>query len=389
MKTERIEAATHFINEYLPQHAEAWDRDETTPEEALVKMADAGMFGYIVPEEFGGSYSDTLLPLGELCESLATQSPAVQSQITVHSMVCYSVVRWGSKALKEKYLARLASGELRGAFALSEELAGSDPSGMETVLEEEDGTLTLNGTKKWTTYGTTGGVFLVFARYRKEGKDSGFTALLLDREHEGFNVTPLPGMQGFKASNTAELSFDNCVIDRSQVVGMPGFGLNAVVPSCLSVGRFCVAWGSIGMMKYAVRSSLNYTSSRKQGGKVIKQHQLVSRLLTDMITQYKAARSMAVELAHTYSQAPARFMPDSFLVKYFATRDLSRYMSDAIQVQGAKGLHNYRMQQMLLDAKVMEIIEGSTQIQQQTIPELYEKALLKEWEVKRPETIMN
>jgi alkylation response protein AidB-like acyl-CoA dehydrogenase len=299
---------------------------------------------------------------GLLNEELGRACSSVRSLVTVHSMACHAVLRWGSRAQKERWLPRLASGSALGAFALSEPDVGSDAGAVGTTAVADGDSYVLTGRKKWTTYGQLADLFLVFAR--TEGKP---VAFLVERGAPGLDVRPLHGITGTRAAMLAELAFDGCRVPAESRVAGPGFGM-AVAMSALEVGRYSVACGCAGLLRACLDASLAYAAERVQYGVPIGEHQLVQRMLANMAADWRAAHWLCLRAGWLRDAGDPAAGPETFVAKYFASTAATRAALDAVQIHGANGVsEEYPVERFLRDSRVMEIIEGSTQIQQVAI----------------------
>lgn len=349
-----------WVDREVAPFAGAWDREGRTPRSVVDGMAAEGYLGAVVPAEFGGTGMDAVT-FGLLNEELGRGCSSIRSLLTVHSMACHSVVRWGSRAQKEAWLPRMARGELIGAFGLSEPNVGSDAGAIETTARLDGDAYVLEGKKKWTTYGQIAGVLLCFAK--AEGKP---LALLVDLHAPGVTVAPLE-VAGTRASMLAEITFDGVRVPKENRLAGPGFGL-AVALSVLELGRYSVAFGSAGIVRACLDASAAYAATRVQGGSVIAQHQLVQAQLAEMATDYRAARLLCLHAGWLRDQGDAHAGREVFHAKYFASLAATRAALAAVQIHGANGLTDaYPVERYLRDSRVMEIIEGSTQIQQVTL----------------------
>jgi alkylation response protein AidB-like acyl-CoA dehydrogenase len=350
-----------FVDREVVPFAGEWDRAASTPREVIRKVAAEGYLGALVPREQGGMGLDTV-SFGILNEELGRGCSSIRSLLTVHSMCTYAVLRWGTREQKERWLPLLARGEKIGAFGLSEPNVGSDASAVETVAVADGDHYVLHGTKKWTTYGQAADVYLVFAK--TEGKP---VAFLVERDTPGFTVNPLAGITGTRASMLAELRFEGCRVPRANRIAGPGFGLGVAL-SVLEVGRFSVASGSVGIVRACLDASLAYANERVQFGKPIREHQLVQQMISNMATEWRAARLLCQRAGWLRDQGDPSATSEIFVAKYFASLAATRAALDAVQIHGANGCtEDYPVERYLRDSRVMEIIEGSTQIQQVTI----------------------
>ena len=354
-----------FTETEIAPFANAWDREGRLPRSVISAMAEAGYLGALVPVEYGGGAS-SLVDFGLLNEAIGVGCSSVRSVLTVHSMVCQAITRWGSPVQREHWLPRLARGQWVGAFALTEPEAGSNAAQIAATARLDGEHYVLDGTKKWITYGQAADVFLVFAG--KEGRPSAF---VVERDTPGLSVQPLEDMLGTRASLLAELRFDGCRVPRDALLGRPEFGLAAVASAALDYGRYSVAWGSVGLAQACLESSLRYARERRQFGVPLSDHQLIQRLITNMATTVSAARLLCLQAGELKEAGHSDSVAAVWMAKYFASTGAFQAAADTVQIQGANGCDPAGSAQRLLrDAKVMEIIEGSTQIQQMMIARL-------------------
>jgi len=353
----------NFVRERIIPYADLWDREEKISMEIIDQLRGKGYLGAPLPSESGGGGLEPI-SYGLLTEEIARGCSSVRSLLTVHDMVSMAILRWGSRDLKAKIGSAVAMAEMLCALALSEPDVGSDASGVETEAKLEGDHYVLNGRKKWITFGQIADLFLVLARC--EGK---LTAFTVPATAPGFVRHPLKGIVGTRASMLAELEFRDCRIPSYYLTGRMGFGLSHVISHALDNGRYSVAWGSVGIAQAALDSCLDYTSSRKQFGAALRDHQLVQRKLTNMIAQTRAARLLCYRAGYLRQTGDPCASSETLVAKYFSSQVAVRAANDAVQLHGANGLtEQYPVARYLRDAKVTEIIEGSTQIQQMTIP---------------------
>lgn len=360
-----------FVAEHIAPHAGEWARADGFPRSLVGELRTAGLLGAPLPTEVGGGGLDPIA-YGLLTEEIGRGCSSVRSLLTVHDMCTQAVLRWGSKALREELVPAMASGRLLTALAQSEPEIGSDAASVRTRAERidrnggaKDGDLLLTGTKRWITCGRIADLFLVIARL-----DDAPVALLVDADSPGITREPISDVVGTAAAHLAEIVFDGCRVPAERLVGRPGFGFTAVASTALDHGRYSVAWGSVGIAQACLDLAREHTGSREQFGKPLRDHQLVRRMLTEMIADVRAARLLCYRAGWMRQNGSPSAMGETQVAKYFASRAAVAAANATIQLQGALGLsHASPAVRYLHDAKVTEIIEGSTQIQQITIPD--------------------
>lgn len=341
----------------IAPHAGRWDREGRIPRELITRMARAGYLGALVPADLGGSAMD-MVTFGLLNEEIGRGCSSVRSLLTVHGMVQYAIQRWGNDAQKKRWLPRLAAGEIIGTFGLTEPAAGSDAASIGTSATRGEGSYTLDGTKVWNTFGQIADVVLVFAQ------DGGrICAFLVESDRPGFRAEPATDILGTRASMVATLSLNSCVIPTENRVGGVGFGLSAVATAALDIGRYSVACGCLGIAQACLDASIAYASGRIQYGTLLKDHQLIRKMITEMTVNVAAARGLCYRAGYLKQTGDPRTVVETLTAKYFASRIAAQAASDAVQIHGANGCGpDYPVERYYRDCKIMEIIEGSTQI---------------------------
>lgn len=346
-----------FVDAEIFPHADQFDRQESIPSTLVEKIGKEGYLGLNLPVQHGGAGKDTIT-LGLLHEEVGRACSSVRSLLTVHGMVAQSVLRWGSGLLKERWLRRLSRGEVIGAYGLTEPNVGSDAQSVETQAERVRDLYVLNGRKKWISFGQIADVFLIFVRC--QGKPSAF---LVERETPGVSIKPISGMLGTRAAMLAEVYLKDCRIPQDNLIGREGFGFTHVLPATLDFGRYSVACGCVGIAQACLDACVRYTAERKQFGSYLKDHQLIRQMITDMVANIKAARLLCYQAGYYKDAGDPRTLTETLIAKYFASTMATRVASNAVQIHGAYGCSSESsVQRYLRDAKVMEIIEGSTQI---------------------------
>lgn len=351
-----------FVEREVLPRAEAYDEAGEFPPDLARAMAAGGFLGALAPAEHGGLGLD-MTAFGLQNEEFGRGCASARSLITVHSMVLVSVLRWGTRAQKTQWLPRLAAGETLAAFALSEPDSGSDANSLRTEAVPHGGAFVLSGCKRWITFGKVAGLFLLFAKV--EGKT---TAFLVERGTPGLTVAPIEPLGGCRASMLAELRLDGCEVPAASLLGKPGLGWTYVANHALDNGRFSVAWGCVGLAQACLEATLDYAGRRRQFDAPLNDHPLIQALLTDMAAEVEAARLLCAKAAHLQARSDPGALLATSLAKYFAARAAVHVSGEAVQAHGANGFtRRYPVHRHWRDAKVMEVIEGSRQIQQMVI----------------------
>jgi len=355
-----------FVARHVAPCAEQWDRDQRIPESVLAIMAQCGYLGCSLPKDVGGKGWD-VVTFGLLNEAFGRGSAALTGVLTVQAMVSMAILKWGTSQQKRAWLPPLAEGEIIGAFALTEPDAGSDLHFHDTPFTESSDGLILNGAKKWISCGQFAAMYLVFGTL---GKNS--VACIVPRESRGLRVEPIAELLGFRAAGLAELHFDDVFVPASNVVGKPGFALSHVAPVGLHYGRISTACSALGLLRGCFEESVAHASRRKIGDITVGDLGMIRSLIARMGTDLEAGRL----LCHSACRAEDEHVPDVFertlVAKYFTSRAAVRAASDAVQIQGAAGCHgSSAVSRYYRDAKIMEIIEGTTQIHEDILGKMF------------------
>ena len=354
-----------FADRYVVPNAGVFDRNEALDRDLVRRMATAGFLGSHLPTRYGGRHLD-MISYGLLHQELGRGCSSTRSLLTVHDMVGEAILRLGGTQLQETWLPRLTAGEQLGAFALTEPTAGSDAGSIQTTATQDGADYVINGTKKWISFAQLADVFLVVARIGSGGPIGGF---LVPADSPGLTITPITGMLGLRASMLGELSLNDCRIPAASRVGPAAMPSGLVVATALQLGRYSVAWGCVGIGEASVETSFQYSAEREQFGVPIEKHQLIRRMLTDMLADTRAARLLCCEAGYLAQQRSPGVVESTLIAKYFSSRMATRVTADAVQIHGASGASSEQpVERYFRDARMMEIIEGSTEIQQITIP---------------------
>jgi glutaryl-CoA dehydrogenase (non-decarboxylating) len=364
----RHEEFQTFVARHVEPFAWEWDRDQRIPDSVISGLARCGYLGCSVPQQYGGQGWD-IVTFGLLNEALGRGSSALTGVLTVQTMVAMALLKWGTDAQRRQWLPPLAKGEIVGAFALTEPAAGSALESLTTefVQRSSSDVLILNGRKKWISCGQFAAVFLVFGTLGQRS-----VACLVPRDAPGVRVEPLDDLMGFRAAGLAELHFDDVEVPSTNIVGKPGFALSHVAPVGLHYGRISTACSALGLLRGCFEESIAYAASRRIGDKTVGDIGMIRSLIARMGTELEAARV----LCHNACRAEDDHLPEAFektlIAKYFTSKAVVNAASDAVQIKGASGCHaSSPVSRYYRDAKIMEIIEGTTQIHEDLLGKLF------------------
>ena len=354
-----------FAAERLTPNAARWDRDCTFPSDALKEMAAMGLFGVTIPEQWGGAGLD-YVSLALTLEEIAAGDGATSTIASVQTLVCNIFNGYASDAQKSAFLEPLAQGRLLGCFCLTEPHTGSDASAITTRAERHGDHYVLNGVKQFITSGKNAGVAVVFAVTDKAAGKKGISAIIVPTDTAGYVVTRIEDKLGQHASDTAQITFENCRVPVANLLGAEGAGYRIAL-SNLEGGRICIAAQSVGMARAAFEAALRYAHERSTFGKPIIEHQAVNFRLADMATQIEAARQLVWHAA-TLRDAGRPCLKEASMAKLFASEVVEKVCSDAIQIHGGYGyLADFPVERIYRDARVCQIYEGASDIQRMVI----------------------
>ena len=358
--------ARQFAQKELAPNAAAWDRDGTYPDDQVSKMGALGLLGMLVPEEWGGSGSDNISYYLAM-EEISAGCGAVGTIMSVqNSTVNMPVLNYGTAAQKENILTKLASGEMRAAFCLTEPHTGSDASSIRTRAVMDGDHWVLNGTKQFITSGATADIALVFAVTDPDAGKRGISAFLVPTTSLGYRVASHENKLGQKASDTCQIVFENVEVPTDMMLGQPGEGYKIAL-SNLEGGRIGIGAQAVGMAQAAYEAALAYAHERETFGKPIFEHQAVAFRLADMATQIHAARLMVMDAAGRYDRGEP-CLREASMTKLFASEMAEKVCSDAIQTFGGYGYTaDFPVERIYRDVRVCQIYEGTSDIQRLVI----------------------
>ena len=346
----------------------AAERDQTKeyPADNLKKMGELGLLGMMVPPEYGGEGSDTISYVVALSE-IAYACAATAVVMSVHNtIVCESILRYGSEAQKKKYLRRLASGKKIGAFALTEPHAGSDPVSQNTTAVRDGDTYVINGTKRFITTGKHSGLVIVTAKTDETLRHRGISAFIVEKKTPGFTVGPEENKMGLCASDTTDLMFDDCRVPAENRLGNEGDGFK-IAMTALDGGRIGIAAQSVGVAQAALDAAVKYAKQREQFGRKISKFQGLRWAIADMATEIEAARQL-MYMAADMKDRGKPFTAQASMAKLFASEMVNRVTGRALQMHGGYGfIKDYPVERYYRDARVFTIYEGTSEIQRMVI----------------------
>ena len=360
------DAVRAFAQGELAPNAARWDRDAHFPRTELHALGALGAFGMVVPEQWGGAAMD-YLSLAVALEEIAAGDGATSTIVSVqNSVVCGPINAFGNDAQKEKYLKPLARGEWLGCFCLTEPHVGSDAGAIATRAERHGDRFVLNGVKQFITTGKHADVAVVFAVTDKAAGKKGISAFIVDTRTKGYVVARIEDKLGQRASDTAQIVFEDCAVPAANLLGMEGNGYRIAL-SNLEAGRIGIAAQAVGMARAALDAALAYARERHSFGKPIVEHQAVNFRLADMAVQIEAARQLVWHAA-ALRDAGQPCLKEASMAKLFASEMAERVCSDAIQIHGGYGyVSDFPVERIYRDVRVCQIYEGTSDIQRLVI----------------------
>ncbi len=369
-RTEQQEMIAQMVHDFAEKEVRPyfskWDAEEFFPVETLKKAGGLGLLGILVPETYGGSgmgyfeYMSALDELGQVCGGFGLSVAAHNSLCTGH------ILAFGDEAQKKKYLPKLATGEYIGAWGLTEPNTGSDAMRMQCTAEDKGDHFLVNGMKTWITHGLSGDVAVVLIRTGELLDSNGITAFIVEKGMKGFTANKIDKKMGVRASETAELYFDNVAIPKENVLGKVGEGFKQAM-KILDGGRISIAALSLGIAKGATKSALAYAKQREQFGKPISSFQAIGFKLADMHTRCEAAELLTSQAAYLKNNGMPVTLKSSY-AKLYASEACVYCANEAIQIMGGNGYTmEYPAEKFLRDSKLMTLGEGTSEIQKLVI----------------------
>ena len=356
------DAARDFAQNVLKPGVIDRDREQRFPTEEVKQLGELGFLGMMVDPKYGGSGMDTVsyvLAMEEISKVDASTSVVMSVN---NSLVCWGLEAFGTEEQKQKYLKPLASGEIIGAFCLSEPEAGSDATSQRTTAIDKGDHYLLNGTKNWITNGGTASVYLVMAQTDAEKGHRGINCLIVEKGMDGFVVGAKEDKLGIRGSDTHTLMFNDVKVPKENRIGDDGFGFKFAMKT-LSGGRIGIASQALGIASGAYELALAYSKERSAFGKVISEHQAIQFKLADMATRIEAARLLCLKAAQD-KDSKRNYDLSSSMAKVFASEAAMDISVEAVQVHGGYGfVKEYHVERLMRDAKITQIYEGTSEVQ--------------------------
>ena len=355
-------SARDFAEKYIRPHIMEWDEAQIFPVELFKKAGDIGFMGVFVPEEYGGSglgYHEYIA----IIEEISKVDPSIGLSVAAHNSLCTGhILYFGNEEQKQKWLPKLASAEWIGAWGLTEHSTGSDAGGMNTTAKKDGDHYIINGTKNFITHGISGDIAVVMVRTGEKGDSRGMSAFVIEKGTPGFTSGKKEDKLGMRASETAELIFDNCRVHKDNMLGAEGEGFVQAL-KVLDGGRISIGALSLGTAKGAFEASVKYSKEREQFGKPISSFQGISFKLADMATEIEASELLLHKAAFLKNKGE-RMTKLGAMSKMYASEVCVKVANEAVQIHGGYGYtKTYPVEKFYRDAKLCTIGEGTTEIQ--------------------------
>lgn len=358
-----VDEAREFADQEIRPFAGEFEANEAVPRELIDKMGQRGYLAASFPKEWGGLGLDPVY-YGLFTEEIGKACASTRGLLTVHtSLVGEALLRWGNEDQKKKWVLPMARGEKIACFGLTEPEVGTDAKSVKTSYKKDGNKFIINGAKKWITFGNLADLFLVITTGEK-----GITAFMLEREMEGLKTTPIKGLLAGRAAHIAEIEFDNVAVPEENAVGRVGSGFIYIVNTSLDHGRYSIAWAGVATAQEALEAMVTYSRQRSQFGKKLYHHQLIQGIIGDAVTKVHAGRALCLRAGELRKVNDSAAVNETTIAKYYTSKIAMEVAMDAVQVHGGNGCYNkYPVERLFREAKILEIIEGTSQVQQEII----------------------
>ncbi|MCL5029883.1 MAG: acyl-CoA dehydrogenase family protein [Bacteroidetes bacterium] len=343
-----------------------YDESQKFPMEIMKKLVALGFLGIVIPEEYGGSGLG-YIEFAIIIEELAKVDPSIALSVAAHNGLCTNhIFKFGNEDQRRKYIPDLASGEKIGAWGLTESSSGSDAAGLKSIAEKKDGYYILNGSKTFTTHGTVGETAVVMAITDKAKSKKGISAFILEKGMDGFTAGKKENKLGMRASDTTQLTFDNCKVPAENLIGAEGEGFIQAL-QILEGGRISIAALSVGLAQGALNAVLKYSNERQQFGKKLNEFQAIQFKIAEMQTNIEAARLLTYRAAIMKDKGIPN-QKEAAMAKLFASEIAEKAANEAVQIFGGYGfIKDYPVEKFYRDVKLLTIGEGTSEIQRMVI----------------------
>ncbi len=355
-----------FAKKHIRPYMMDWDEKQTFPEELFHKLGEMGYMGVLVPEKYGGSGMDYHEYI-TVIEEISKVDSSVGLSLAAHNSLCTNhILEFGSEEQKQKWLPKLAHGEWIGAWGLTEHNTGSDAGGMSTTAKKDGDHYILNGAKNFITHGISGDIAVVVVRTGEKGDSRGMTSFVIEKGTPGFSSGKKEDKMGMRASETAELIFDNCRVHKDNILGEVGEGFIQAL-KVLDGGRISIGALALGISKGAYEAALKYSKEREQFGRPISDFQAIGFKLADMLTEIEASE-LLLHKAASMKNKGEKIVTISAMAKMYASEVSVRVANEALQIHGGYGYtKDFPVEKFYRDAKLCTIGEGTTEIQKLVI----------------------
>lgn len=358
-----VDEAAEFAAEEVRPFAGEFETKAAIPRELFKKMAAKGYLTAPLPREYGGLGLDPLY-YGLFTEAIGKACASTRAILTVHSsLVAETMLRWATDEQKQKWLPMLSSGEKIGCFGLTEPDVGTDAKSVQTSCVKKGNAYIINGSKKWITLSGIADFIVVITRGEK-----GNSAFIVDTASEGVTISPIQGLLAGRAAYISQIDFKDVEVPAENLLGKEGSGFTYIVNTALDNGRYSIAWGGLALAQEALDAMVAYARKRKQFGQKLHTFQLIQGIIGDAVTKTHAGRALCRRAGEMRKGKHPNAVIESTIAKYYTSRIAMEITTDAVQVHGGNGCYNqYPVERLFREAKILEIIEGTSQVQQEII----------------------
>ncbi len=353
-----VNGAEAFAKETLAPRAAENDVTGVFPQDVLIEMGERGYLGPTLPETYGGLGLDPI-GYGLLVEAIEKGDCAASRLLTVHvALSSEAILKYGTEEQKERWLPGMAKGETLCAFGLTEPEHGSDAGAIETTYVQNGDTYVLNGRKKWISFSGLADLVLIAAR-----NENAVSVFVVERDTPGMEFIPLQGLMAGRACHICEIALNNVVVKKENLLGPEGQGFAYVISTALTHGRYSIAWSGVGLAQASLNAMVAYAKQRKQFGEKLLKFQLVRELISHAVTNVYASRSLCLRAGEMLKSGSPDAIIECTIAKQFTAQIAFKIATDAVQLHGGNGCCNeYPVERYMREAKVLEIIEGTTQV---------------------------